>query len=108
MNKDSPQDVRRERMTFYPVIVISTIFCVSIFIVIAVTFGDQDVPVNRWVNKNANLILIVETVLLTITAIGAMTVDRLRTLKRIAAEKEANPEGGTENEPVTEVDSNVD
>ncbi len=107
MQNDCPQDVRRERMTFYPVIVMSTIFCISIFIVIAATFGDQEVTVNRWVNKNANFILIVETVLLMISAIGAMTVDRLRTLKRLAAEEDFVSTPNQETELSNEADSDV-
>lgn len=88
MHKDTPQDVRRERMIFYPVIFLSAIFCVSIFIVIAATFGDQNIPANHWVNRNANWVLITETVLLMIAAIGAMTIDRIRTLRRLARENE--------------------
>lgn len=75
-------------MTFYPVILFSTLFCISIFIVIAATFGDPTIPVNQWVNRHANVVLLVETVLLMFAAIGAMTVDRIRTLRRLAAEKE--------------------
>lgn len=78
-------------MTFYPVIILSTIFCVTIFIVIAATFGDPSIPVNQWVNKNANTILIVETVMLLVAAIGAMTVDRVRTLRKLAEQSDANP-----------------
>lgn len=93
--KDDPKDVRRERITFYPVIILSAIFCVSIFIVIAATFGDRNLPVNKWVNKNANWILIVETILLVIAAIGAMTADRIRTLRRIANEQSDSHDGET-------------
>ena len=75
-------------MIFYPVIILSALFCVSIFIVIAATFGDQNIPANDWVNKNANWVLIIETVLLMMAAIGAMTVDRIRTLRRLARAKE--------------------
>ncbi len=88
MKKDDSKDARLDRMTFYPLIVMGAIFCISIFIVIATTFGDQDHPMNRWVNQNANLILITESVLLVILSVGAMTLDRLRTLKIIALEQE--------------------
>lgn len=95
MQKDNSKAARHDRMTFYPLIVMGAIFCISIFIVIATTFGDPDHPLNRWVNLNANLILITETVLLVILSVGAMTVDRLRTLKILAMEQEKT-EGETD------------
>lgn len=84
MTEDDPQTVRTDRITFYPVIVLAAIFCISIFIVIAATFGDPNIPLNKLINRHANSVLIVETVLLTLTTLGAMTVDRLRTLRKLA------------------------
>ena len=110
MQNDDPEDARRDRMTFYPLIVMGAIFCISIFIVIATTFGDPDHPLNSWVNLNANLILITEAVLLVILSIGAMTVDRLRTLKKLASEQKEQeniPEESCDDAPAPEGNDDV-
>ncbi|TWT49899.1 hypothetical protein KOR42_38510 [Thalassoglobus neptunius] len=88
---ESTDEVKRDRLTFYPVIVVSAIFCISIFIVIAATFGDQLNPANRWINRNANSVLIIETVVLVIVTLGAMTIDRVRTLKKLSQTKSSSP-----------------
>ncbi len=106
MQKDDSQDARRDRMTFYPLIVMGAIFCISIFIVIATAFGDPDHPLNRWVNQNANLMLITETVLLVTLSVGAMTVDRQRTLRALA--KEQKNESGVSDVASTESEANKD
>lgn len=108
MNDEDPQYVRRDRMTFYPVVVMSTIFCVSIFIVIAATFGDPLNPVNKWVNHNANVFLLGETFLLMAAVLIAMTLDRIRTLERLARQQEAEPQATQESDPCpafTEIES---
>ena len=84
-------------MTFYPVIVMATLFCVTIFMVIAATFGDPANPANRWMNRNANMLLIGESVLLVVCAVGAMTIDRMRTLQR-------SPSRGNNASPETSAD----
>lgn len=99
MNDEDPQAVRRDRMTFYPVVLMSTIFCVSIFIVIAATFGDPLNPVNKWINRNANAFLLGETVLLMVSVLVAMTLDRMRTLRRLARRQEAEPQSTLESDP---------
>lgn len=86
MTIETPETVRRDRLTFYPVVLMSTVFCVSIFIVIAATFGERTNPVNAWINRHANLILLAEAGVLFGLSILAMTLDRLRTLKQLAAD----------------------
>lgn len=78
-----------DRAIFYPVAFVGAIFCMSIFVIIAATFGAADNPVNEWVNKNATQILLWETLLLVTVSIGAMTYDRIRTMRRMQAMSDA-------------------
>lgn len=85
---------RRDSLVFYPVAVVGGVFCLSIFICIAATFGDPDVPVNRWVNRHFSAILLGEAMLLIVVSIGAMTADRLRHLRHRDAEASASQADG--------------
>ena len=101
-------ETRRDRLTFYPVVLMATIFCITIFLVIAATFGDPAHPVNKWINKNANTLFIVEAILLVVLSIVAMAIDRVRTLKRMAEQYEALSER-PESTPIdTRTDGDVD
>jgi len=82
-DEDNPFLDPLDRAIFYPVAFVGAIFCMSIFVIIAATFGDADNPVNEWVNKNATQILLWETLLLVTVSIGAMTYDRVRTVRRM-------------------------
>lgn len=88
MTTPPDDDARRDRMTFYPVIVLAALFCVTIFMVIAATFGDPANPANRWMNANANSLLIGESILLVVAAVAAMTIDRVRTLRQLGAARD--------------------
>jgi hypothetical protein len=98
MNQPTSTSDRRDRLVFYPVAVVGGLFCLSIFICIAATFGDPEVPVNRWINRHFSMILLGEAVLLVVVCIGAMTIDRLRFLHQQDSESPA----GTRNEAAPE------
>ena len=71
---------RRDRLVFYPVAVVGGVFCMTIFVSIAVMFGDNRAPVNQWINTHINSILVYEAAILIAISLAAMTIDRLRTL----------------------------
>lgn len=88
--EDNPFADPLDRAIFYPVAFVGAIFCMSIFVIIAATFGDAGNPVNDWVNKNAIPILLWETLLLVTVSIGAMTYDRVRTMRRMQTMNDAS------------------
>ncbi len=71
---------QRDRLVFYPVAIMGGVFCVTVFMSIAALLGDQQVPAKQWINRHITTVLVVEAVLLLLTGILAMTIDRQRTL----------------------------
>lgn len=76
-----PENARRDRLIFYPVAALGGLFCLSIFICIAATFGDPEVPLNQWITRNFTSILLGEAGVVLVVGFAAMTVDRLITLR---------------------------
>jgi len=97
MNDSETQNVTTDRAVFYPVAVVGAVFCMTIFAVISAAFGNSQAPMNAWLNRHSTPLLLWETGLLVVTGIGAMTIDRIRTLKRLKAQAEETAvEEGTE------------
>lgn len=71
-----------ERLVFYPVAVVAGLFVLTILMTVASAFGDPDAPVNHWLNRNATNLILAETGLLTCVAVGSMTIDRIKTIRR--------------------------
>ncbi|WP_437227574.1 hypothetical protein SH661x_000444 [Planctomicrobium sp. SH661] len=89
MNIPLTPDERRDRLVFYPVAVAGGIFCITVLMTIAAAFGDSQAPVTRWLNRNATGLLLWETAALVLTAVLAMGIDRVRTLRRLRKEQGA-------------------
>lgn len=73
---------QRDRLVFYPVAVVGGVFCVTVLMTIAAAFGDPQAPVAKWLNRNATPLLLWETALLVTISVLAMTIDRVRTLRK--------------------------
>lgn len=73
---------RTDRLVFYPVAAVGTVFAVTVLMTIAATFGDPRAPANQWFNRHATPLLLWETALLVVVAVLAMFIDRVRTLRR--------------------------
>jgi|GEM_PF-2250062 hypothetical protein len=71
-----------ERLVFYPVAVVAGLFVLTILMTVAGSFGDPNAPLNRWLNRNATSLILGETGLLACVAIGSMTIDRIKTIRR--------------------------
>ena len=76
-----------DRAIFYPVAAVGGLFCVTILICIAAALGDPLAPVNQWINQRVTGILLGETLLLVTVGVGAMTADRVRTIRQQATRK---------------------
>lgn len=84
MSKSPAQDAFRDRLVFYPVAAMGALFCISVFAVTtAAVVGDPAVPLTRWLMRYGNALLLIEAGLLVATGLSAMTIDRLRTLRRL-------------------------
>lgn len=82
------QDERRDRFVFYPVAIVGALFCLTVFMSIAAAFGDQQGPMAKWMNQHGTGLLLWETALLVVVGFIAMTIDRLRTLKRLREDQQ--------------------
>lgn len=71
-----------ERSMFPLVAVVAGLFVLTILILIASAFGDPDAPINRWLNRNATPLILIETAILACVAVGSMMIDRFQTLRR--------------------------
>jgi len=76
-------DERRDRLVFYPVAVVGGLFCLTVLMTIAATFGDPQAPMARWLNRHGTPLLLWETALLVTVSVLAMVIDRVRTLQRL-------------------------
>ncbi|QDU38385.1 hypothetical protein Mal4_27120 [Maioricimonas rarisocia] len=79
---------RSEANILFPVVMVfGAAFIVTVLISIAIAFGDPRVPVNQWLNRHLTTVLAVEVVLLIVTGLMAMAIDRVRTLSQIRSEE---------------------
>lgn len=76
-------------LLFKLVVPVTAIFIVTTLSMIAVLFSDQQAPLAQLLNKHGNTLLLVEFAVVIAISFLAMAVDRIQTLKRIKAEKEA-------------------
>lgn len=84
----------RDRLVFYPVAVMGGVFCITVFLAVAATFGDPAHPLHDLINRFGTPVLLIEAGLLVVVGLLAMTVDRVLTLRRRSQNSPA--QGGTE------------
>jgi len=101
MSQPLTPDERRDRLVFYPVAVVGGLFCLTVLMTIAATFGDPQAPAARWLNRHGTPLLLWETALLVTVSVLAMVIDRIRTLQRLKKSQSTQ----TETEPETEFPS---
>jgi len=70
---------QRDRLVFYPVAIVGTLFCVTVLAFVTATMANSPSPVAGWLRRNGTSVLLWETGALVVVAFGAMTLDRLRT-----------------------------
>ena len=75
----------RPSLLFQMVVPATAVFIITILSLIAVLFSDERAPLAQWLNKNGNLLLLAELVVVVVLVFAAMAVDRMQTLKSINA-----------------------
>ena len=73
----------RPSLLFQLVVPATAVFIITILSLIAVLFSDERAPLAQWLNKNGNLLLLAELVVVVVLVFAAMAVDRMQTLKSI-------------------------
>ena len=74
-------------LLFRLIVPATALFVVTILASIACLFGDPRAPVAKWFEAHVNTLLIGELVVVVVLTLLAMTVDRIRTLRRSAEEE---------------------
>lgn len=67
------------------VIVSGAAFALTCLVMVAATLGDPHGPMNRLVRAYGTSAAGIETIVLVLSALGAMTVDRIQTLRQEAS-----------------------
>ncbi len=70
-------------LLFQLIVPAAAIFAITVLSMIAVVFSDQRAPDAQWLNKNANMLLSAEFVVVIVLSLLAMTVDRIQTLRQM-------------------------
>ena len=94
-------------LLFRLIVPATSIFIVTILSLIAVLFGEKKAPMAQWLDRHGNQLLIVELISILLLAIVAMTVDRIQTLRKLAADASA-ASSSPESSPPDTFESNAD
>ncbi len=66
----------RPAMLFRAVGVVAALFVLTVFVMIAALFSDQELPINVWLNRYALPVLLAEVGLLLLLGFAAIITDR--------------------------------